>query len=49
MTEPLVSIRDLKVTFTGGAKPVRAVAGVDLSLARGECSRSSASPARARA
>jgi peptide/nickel transport system ATP-binding protein len=36
MSEPIVRIEDLTVTFTGGAKPVRAVAGVDLTLNRGE-------------
>jgi peptide/nickel transport system ATP-binding protein len=33
---PILQIEDLDVTFTGGAKPVRAVAGVNLSLGRGE-------------
>ncbi len=33
---PLVSIRDLHVTFTGGKKPVQAVNGVDLTVARGD-------------
>jgi peptide/nickel transport system ATP-binding protein len=33
---PILEIEDLHVTFTGGAKPVRAVAGVDLTLGRGE-------------
>ncbi|WP_439575644.1 ABC transporter ATP-binding protein [Phreatobacter sp.] len=33
---PLVDIRDLKVTFTGGPKPICAVNGVDLSIDRGE-------------
>ena len=32
----LVDIRDLHVTFTGGRRPVRAVDGVSLSVARGE-------------
>jgi peptide/nickel transport system ATP-binding protein len=32
----LVEIRDLHVTFTGGRRPVRAVDGVSLSVARGE-------------
>ena len=36
MQEPTVSIRDLTVTFTGGARPIRAVNGVDLTLERGE-------------
>ena len=27
---PLVDIRDLHVTFTGGPKPIRAINGVDL-------------------
>ena len=33
---PILNIENLHVTFTGGAKPVRAVAGVSLSLGRGE-------------
>ncbi|PTM53383.1 ABC transporter ATP-binding protein [Phreatobacter oligotrophus] len=33
---PLVDIRDLHVTFTGGPKPIRAINGVDLTLDRGE-------------
>jgi peptide/nickel transport system ATP-binding protein len=33
---PLVSVKNLTVEFGGGPRPVRAVAGVDLSLARGE-------------
>jgi peptide/nickel transport system ATP-binding protein len=33
---PILEIEDLHVTFTGAAKPVRAVAGVNLTLARGE-------------
>jgi len=33
---PILEIENLDVTFTGGAKPVRAVAGVSLSLCRGE-------------
>ena len=36
VSEPLVTIRDLHVTFTGGARPVRAVNGVDLTVARGD-------------
>ena len=35
-TAPLLSIKDLRVTFTGMSKPVTAVDGVDLALARGE-------------
>ncbi|MEN9779728.1 MAG: hypothetical protein RL014_876 [Pseudomonadota bacterium] len=35
-TELLVDVRGLHVTFTGGRKPVRAVDGVDLQVARGE-------------
>ena len=35
MSDAILEIRGLRVTFTG-AKPVRAVDGVDLSLARGE-------------
>ena len=34
--DPILGIENLTVTFTGGAKPVRAVAGVDLTLGRGE-------------
>ncbi|WP_035605184.1 ABC transporter ATP-binding protein [Hylemonella gracilis] len=34
--EPLVRLRDLSVTFTGGRKPVRAVSGVSLEVRRGE-------------
>lgn len=34
--QPILNIENLHVTFTGGAKPVRAVAGVNLSLGRGE-------------
>ncbi len=34
--EPILEIANLTVTFTGGAKPVRAVDGVDLALGRGE-------------
>jgi peptide/nickel transport system ATP-binding protein len=33
---PYVDVRNLQVTFTGGAKPVRAVNGVDLQVKRGE-------------
>jgi peptide/nickel transport system ATP-binding protein len=29
-TEPMVRLRDLSVTFTGGRKPVHAVSGVSL-------------------
>ena len=36
MSRPILEIRGLGVTFTGGAKPVRAVDGVDLALGRGE-------------
>ncbi len=36
MTDPYVRIRDLGVTFTGGAKPVRAVGGVSLDIREGE-------------
>ena len=35
-TAPLVRMRDVTVTFTGGRRPVRAVDGVDLEVARGE-------------
>ena len=34
--QPVLQIDKLRVTFTGGAKPVRAVDGVDLTLERGE-------------
>ncbi len=34
--DPILAIRGLTVTFGGGAKPVRALDGVDLSLGRGE-------------
>lgn len=34
--EPLLSIENLRVTFMGGAAPVKAVDGVDLTLSRGE-------------
>jgi peptide/nickel transport system ATP-binding protein len=36
MTQSLVSVRDLHVTFSGGRAPVNAVNGVDLEVARGE-------------
>jgi len=36
VSDAILEIRGLRVTFTGGAKPVRAVDGVDLSLGRGE-------------
>ena len=36
MTPPYVSIENLNVTFTGGARPVKAVNGVDLRVNRGE-------------
>ncbi len=36
MSEPLVTVRDLTVTFTGGQRPVSAVNGVDLEIAKGE-------------
>ena len=36
MRDAILEIRGLRVTFLGGAKPVRAVDGVDLALARGE-------------
>ena len=36
MTAPYVSIENLNVTFTGGARPVKAVNGVDLRVDRGE-------------
>ena len=34
--EVILDISDLRVTFTGGPKPVRAVDGVDLKIRRGE-------------
>lgn len=34
--EPMVSLRDLSVTFTGGRRPVHAVSGVSLDVQRGE-------------
>ncbi len=34
--EPMVSLKDLSVTFTGGRKPVHAVSGVSLDVKRGE-------------
>jgi peptide/nickel transport system ATP-binding protein len=36
LTAPLVAVRDLRVTFTGGAKPVNAVNGVAFDIAKGE-------------
>ena len=36
MVAPMVEIRDLRVTFTGGKKPVQAVNGVSLAVQRGE-------------
>jgi len=33
---PVVDVKDLTVAFMGGARPVQAVAGVDLALAAGE-------------
>ena len=35
-SEPMVSLRDLSVTFSGGRKPVQAVSGVSLEIQRGE-------------
>lgn len=35
-TEPVIALDDLRVTFTGGSRPVKAVDGVDLRLGRGE-------------
>jgi peptide/nickel transport system ATP-binding protein len=34
--EPMVRLRDLSVTFSGGRKPVHAVSGVSLDVRRGE-------------
>ncbi len=36
MSTPYVNIENLNVTFTGGARPVKAVNGVDLRVNRGE-------------
>lgn len=36
MSESLVDMRELSVTFTGGRAPVRAVSGVSLAVQRGE-------------
>ncbi len=36
MSDPVVSVRDLTVRFTGGDRPVDAVSGVDFDLAKGE-------------
>jgi peptide/nickel transport system ATP-binding protein len=36
VTEPLVSVKNLSVAFTGNARPIHAVNGVDFSLAAGE-------------
>ena len=36
ITEPMVVLRDLSVTFTGARKPVQAVSGVSLQVQRGE-------------
>jgi len=35
-SEPMVSLRDLSVTFSGARKPVQAVSGVSLEIQRGE-------------
>ena len=35
-SEPMVSLRDLSVTFSGGRKPVQAVSGMSLEIQRGE-------------
>jgi peptide/nickel transport system ATP-binding protein len=35
-TEPMVRLRDLSVTFSGGRRPVHAVSGVSLEVRRGE-------------
>jgi len=35
-SEPMVSLRDLSVVFSGGRKPVQAVSGVSLEIQRGE-------------
>ncbi|MEY2811001.1 MAG: hypothetical protein RLZ66_2512, partial [Pseudomonadota bacterium] len=36
MSQPLVNIEALRVTFQGGRKPVRAVDGVNLQVQSGE-------------
>ena len=36
ISEPMVSLKDLSVTFSGGRKPVHAVSGVSLDVKRGE-------------
>ena len=36
MSEPLVTVQNLTVRFTGGERPVDAVNGVDFELAKGE-------------
>jgi len=36
LPEPMVRLRDLRVTFSGGRKPVHAVSGVSLEVQRGE-------------
>jgi peptide/nickel transport system ATP-binding protein len=36
VSEPLVTVRNLSVRFTGGDRPVDAVNGVDFELAKGE-------------
>jgi len=35
-SEPMVSLRDLSVSFSGGRQPVQAVSGVSLEIQRGE-------------
>jgi peptide/nickel transport system ATP-binding protein len=36
LTDPLVTLRNLTATFTGGGRPVNAVSGADLDIATGE-------------
>ncbi|MFC7693344.1 hypothetical protein ACFQY5_31105 [Paeniroseomonas aquatica] len=44
---PLVKVRDLSVRFVSRDATMHAVNGVDIDLAAGRCSASSANPARA--
>ena len=49
MAEPVLSVRNLNVRFRTGDGILHAVKGIDLDVAPGRPSPSSASPARARA